>query len=301
MSNVRTQPCHRPLHHLHLLVLHYQLHLVFWLSSRILPLWMEKQPRSRGWGSRPSRKPPRSHYKRPLPTGTNSTLLPPAGSSCATRRSEQNSTSTLATPYKPFIARVARRENQAANQIRLQPLSPLRRERTATTTTTPRGCLAPATCTQGSCPSTKSSSWVRAARVASSTRGRAPLWTYSFTAPHALPPVPHHPAAPLHEAPSPHLPPSSSRPAGLSAGPAAGPAPVLAPTPAPAAPPRTTGGAPSPAHLTGAPPPGKSPLTHTHKHTPPAPFGCAPVAPHPCSLNRARSWQGIQLRSVKEA
>lgn len=122
--------------------------------------------------------------------------------------------------------------------------------------TTPRGWLAPATCTQGSCPSRMSLSWVRAVRVASSIRGRAPLWNYSLTAPPALPPVPHHPAAPLHEAPSPHLPPSSSRPAGLSAGPAADPAPVLAPTPAPAAPPRTTGGAPSPAHLTDAPRPG---------------------------------------------
>lgn len=263
MSNVRTQPCHCPLHHLHLLVLHYQLHLVLWLSSRISPLWMEKQPGSRSWGSRPLLKPPRT--QRPLLTGTNIIFLPPAESSCVTRRSEQNSISTLATPYTPFTARVARRKNQAARRTRLQPRSPLWRRMAAT----PRSCLAPATCTQASCPSTKSWSWARAVRVASSTRGRAPRWTYFLTAPPALPPVPHHPAAPLREAPSPHRPPSSFRPVGLSAGPAAAPAPALVPTPAPAAPPRTTGGALSPAHLTDAPPPGKSSLSPTHTHTQP--------------------------------
>lgn len=191
-------------------------------------------------------------------------------------KSEQNSISTLATPYKPFIARGARREKLAAKRIRLQPLSPLRRGRVAST---PKGCLAPATCTPGSCPSTKSWSWARAVRVASSIRGRAPLWTYSLTAPPAPPPVPRHPAALLHEAPSPHLPPSSFRPAGLSAGPAVGHAPALVPTLAPAAPPRTTGGAHSPAHLTDAPPLGKSSLTPAYPHTS-CPFwlnhGCSP-------------------------
>lgn len=107
---------------------------------------------------------------------------------------------------------------------------------------------------------------MRAVKVASSIRGRAPLWICSLTAPHALPPVPHHPVAPLREALSPHLPPSSFLPAGLSAGPAAGPAPVLVPTPAPAAPPHTTGGDPSPAHLTDAPPLGKY-ISHTHPPT----------------------------------
>lgn len=252
MSNVRTQPCHRPPPH-HLLVLHYHPHPVLQLSSRVLLLWMERQSGCRGQGSRPSHKPPRTHHKKPLLMWTNSTLLPPAGSSCVTRISEKNSISTLATPLKPSVPRVARGENQAAKLTRLQPLSLLRRGGMATAQ---RSCLAPAPCTQGSCPSTKSSSWVRAVRVASSIHGRAPLWTYSLTALPALPPAPHHPAAPLREAPSPHLPPYSFRPAGLSAGPAAGPAPVLVPTPAPAAPPRTIGGAPSPAHLTDAPPPG---------------------------------------------
>ncbi len=134
---------------------------------------------------------------------------------------------------------------------------------------------------------------MRAVRVASSIRGRAPLWTYSLTALPALPPAPHHPAAPLREAPSPHLPPYSSRPAGLSAGPAAGPAPVLVPTPAPAAPPRTIGGAPSPAHLTDAPPPGKSSLTHTRTHSLTCSF-------HPSWLSRGCSppmqfKQGLEL------
>lgn len=177
-------------------------------------------------------------------------------------KSEQNSISTLAIPCKPFIARVARREILLAKRARLQPLSPSRTERVAST---PKGSPAPATCTPDSCPSTKSWSLARAVRVASSIHGRAPLWTYSLTAPPAPPPVPHHPAAPLHEAPSPRLPPSSSRPAGLSAGPAAGHAPVLVPTPAPAALPRTTGGAPSPAHLTDAPPLGKSSVTPTRR------------------------------------
>lgn len=132
-------------------------------------------------------------------------------------------------------------------QIRLRPLSPSRRARTATT---PKGCLAPATCIQASCPSMKSWSSPRAARAASCTRGRAPRWTSSLTARHALPPALRPPAAPLREAPSPHLPPCSSPPAGLSAGPAAGRAPALVPTPAPAAPPRTTGDAPSLLHPT---------------------------------------------------
>lgn len=123
-------------------------------------------------------------------------------------------------------------------------------------TTTPRGRLAPAICIQGSCHSMVSWSWARAVRVASSVLGRAPLWTYSLTAPPALPPVLHHPAAPLHEAPCPHLPHSSSRPAGLSAGLAAGPALVLVLILTLAASRRTAGGAPSPVHLTDVPPPG---------------------------------------------
>lgn len=143
---------------------------------------------------------------------------------------------------------------------------------------TPRGCLAPATCTLGSCPSTKSWNWARAARAASSIHGRAPHWTYSLTAPPAPPPVLHHPAAPLREAPSLRRPPSSFRPAGLSAGPAVGHAPVLAPTPAPAAPPRTTGGAPSPPHLKDDRPLGK---------------------PSGILLPWAWCCQGIRLRCVK--
>lgn len=187
--------------------------------------------------------------------GTNSSPLPPAGGSCATMKSEQNSISTLATLCKRFIARAVRRESLPAMQIRLWPLSPSRKGRTATT---PIGCFVPATCTQASCLSMKSWSLARAVRVASSIRGRAPHWTYSLTVRPALPPAPHHPAALLREALSLHRPPSSFRPAGLSAGPAAGRAPALVPTLAPAAPPHTIGGAPSPARLTDAPPLGKS-------------------------------------------
>lgn len=44
MWNLRIQPCHRHLHHF----LHHQLHLVFWLNSRILGLWMERRARFGG-------------------------------------------------------------------------------------------------------------------------------------------------------------------------------------------------------------------------------------------------------------
>lgn len=152
MWNVRTQPCQHPLHHPHLHVLHHQLHLLLLLSSRISLLRMAKRLGCKGQGGRPRLRTPRPHCRRPLLTA--STPPPPAGSFCATMKSEQNSISTLVIPYKSSIARGARRETLAAMQTRLRPLSPLLR--TARTASTPRGCLAPATCTQASYPFTTS-------------------------------------------------------------------------------------------------------------------------------------------------